>query len=47
LAISKASLIGAIVTGRVLGALPRLALTALIGSGRYHRVGGREYPAGR
>ena len=36
LPISKASLIGAIVTGRVLGALPTLALTSLIGSGRYH-----------
>ena len=36
LPISKSSLIGAIVTGHVLSALPRLALTALIGSGRYH-----------
>ena len=32
-ALSKASLIGAIVTGHVLGARLRLALTALIGSG--------------
>jgi hypothetical protein len=28
--------IGAIVTGRVVSALPRLALTSLIGSGRHH-----------
>ena len=32
----SAALIGAIVTGRVLSALPRLALTSLISSGRYH-----------
>ena len=33
---SQASLIGAIATGRVLGACLGLALTALIGSGRHY-----------
>ena len=46
LAGSKASLIGAPVTGHVVGALPRLALTALIGRPLPH-VGGRQYRGGR